>query len=343
MALGKERGQAWHYVPGFGSLADFIASDSDHSTAVYRRFDRLSSRNLLYYQSELARLEAIQDRFDIEDRRGVEDLKQADSWESIRCNARDWDTLGQAAGIASHNADTPSSTATSIDERGRRRMAIAMEIRRTIKDYQEALIRESTVLSLERPSAQTMEALSNHFHNTSSNGSSNYTILSGDSSQLYPRGMSSLHIQASDYVSLAGHQESDLLTRFLKTYCTRLFRVPASSILPQHQGDIITHLPKEQIMHYSLESVKFAASFIATSTAAILLFLPILTLDHTANLGLALNLGLIALFTFLFACAIFLMTQARRAEIFGVCAAYAAVLVVFASSGFGGAGIRVSS
>ncbi|KAI0532950.1 hypothetical protein GGR58DRAFT_488499 [Xylaria digitata] len=155
--------------------------------------------------------------------------------------------------------------------------------------------------------------------------------------------MSSLHIQASDYVSLAGHQGSDLLTRFLKTYCTRLFRVRASSILPQHQGDTITHLPKQQIMRYSLEGVMFAASFIATLTAAILLFLPILTLGHTANSGLALNLGLIALFTFLFACAIFLMTQAKRSEIFGVCAAYAAVLVVFASSDFGGGSMRVSS
>ncbi|KAI0532951.1 hypothetical protein GGR58DRAFT_506877 [Xylaria digitata] len=82
MALDKERGRAWHYIPGFGSLVDFI--------------------------SELARLEVIQDRYDIEDRRDVKDFEQANSWESIRRNVRDWDTLGQAAGISSHNTDTPA-------------------------------------------------------------------------------------------------------------------------------------------------------------------------------------------------------------------------------------------
>ena len=55
------------YVKGYPSLAAFIASDSDKSTAIYRRFDRLSARNLLYLQSELVELEAQQDALDEED------------------------------------------------------------------------------------------------------------------------------------------------------------------------------------------------------------------------------------------------------------------------------------
>ena len=46
------------YLKGYPSLAAFIASDKDKSTVIYRRFDRLSARNLLYLQSELAELEA---------------------------------------------------------------------------------------------------------------------------------------------------------------------------------------------------------------------------------------------------------------------------------------------
>jgi hypothetical protein len=50
------------------------------------------------------------------------------------------------------------------------------------------------------------------------------------------------------------------------------------------------------------------------------------------------KLGFIALFTVLFAGAIPLVTNARRAEVFGACAAYAAVLVVFVSGDLGGGG-----
>jgi hypothetical protein len=45
-------------LDGFPSLADFIASDHDRTSLVFKRFDKLAARNLLYLQSELAELEA---------------------------------------------------------------------------------------------------------------------------------------------------------------------------------------------------------------------------------------------------------------------------------------------
>jgi hypothetical protein len=80
------------YVKGYPSLADFIASDRDKSTAIYRRFDRLSARNLLYLQSELQELEARQDALDAEDLHGGLQAKKS---------ARNWQVLkkeGQATG-----------------------------------------------------------------------------------------------------------------------------------------------------------------------------------------------------------------------------------------------------
>ena len=53
--------------------------------------------------------------------------------------------------------------------------------------------------------------------------------------------------------------------------------------------------------------------------------------DHT-------KLGLIAGYTVAFAMAIGLVTKATRSEIFGSCAAYAAVLVVFVSGNLGNDG-----
>jgi len=47
------------------------------------------------------------------------------------------------------------------------------------------------------------------------------------------------------------------------------------------------------------------------------------------------KLGLIVLYTLGFALSISLISNARRAEIFGACAAYAAVLVVFVSGNLG--------
>jgi hypothetical protein len=58
-----------------------VASDPDKTTTIYRRFKRLSARNLLLLQSELAQLEALQNRYD------TEDLKRDQI--TIDCH-RDW-------------------------------------------------------------------------------------------------------------------------------------------------------------------------------------------------------------------------------------------------------------
>jgi hypothetical protein len=68
------------YAHGYPSLVAFIASDPGHSTAIYRRFDFLSARNLLHLQSELVGLEAQLRVFDQEDLRNADD----DGNESMR-------------------------------------------------------------------------------------------------------------------------------------------------------------------------------------------------------------------------------------------------------------------
>ena len=49
-------------LDGYPSLAEDISSDPDRTFLVFRRFDKLAVRNLLYLQSELAELEAMQVR-----------------------------------------------------------------------------------------------------------------------------------------------------------------------------------------------------------------------------------------------------------------------------------------
>ncbi|KAI1160100.1 hypothetical protein F5B18DRAFT_540677 [Nemania serpens] len=338
-----EKGDSkYHYVSGFGSFADFITSDEDKSTAIYSRFGRLTARDLLYYQSELAELQALQDQYDIEDAKDVEDLQKPDLGGIIRAHTRDWVTFKRSA--AGQNGPNVHPV---LDERWKRRMDLALEIRRTLREYQEALIRESTLASLPRPSRQTVTALSNYFHTRAvvphetahssqqQQTTTTYPTLTGASSKLYATGMTEAQIRLSDLVSLSRPADSDEpLTHFLKTYCSRLFRGRKEPRpLPSR---VISHLPSRQVARYSLARIQFAVSLITTFFAAALLFLPIAVLRATSSPPV--TLGLIALFVALFAVSIMLMTNARRAEVFGACAAYAAVLVVFVSGNFSGGG-----
>jgi hypothetical protein len=110
-----------HPLDGFPSLSEFIASDHDRTSLVFRRFDRLAARNLLYLQSELAELEAklvretpsrlmrmygadgvrMQDRFDAEDQSiefGDADAQEcAKSWEFFRDAAEDANNTRQGS------------------------------------------------------------------------------------------------------------------------------------------------------------------------------------------------------------------------------------------------------
>ena len=104
------------YVKGYPSLAAFIASDRDKSTSIYRRFDRLSARNLLYLQSELVELEARQDVYDAEDR----DLATHE-----KASTRNW-------GIFKEKAQETGNM------REYKRMELVMDIRASIKEYSQS-------------------------------------------------------------------------------------------------------------------------------------------------------------------------------------------------------------
>jgi hypothetical protein len=94
------------YVHGYPSLADFIASDPEHSTAIYRRFDFLSARNLLFLQSEVVELEADLRRFDQEDLRNTqtEDSDSARDFKTFHEKAKDAQS-GEAKRLKTAAAD----------------------------------------------------------------------------------------------------------------------------------------------------------------------------------------------------------------------------------------------
>ena len=80
------------YDSGYPTVAAFIASDKDSSSAIYRKYERLSARNLLNLENEIAQLQAEQDQQDVEDERRAQlgDIEAAESlerWEYIQSSS----------------------------------------------------------------------------------------------------------------------------------------------------------------------------------------------------------------------------------------------------------------
>jgi hypothetical protein len=157
----EKQADAPQYLCGFLSLAAFIATDPDQTTAIFSRYRRLGARHLLYLHSHLAELQAELDLLDREDWHGGLEHKQL---------ARNWKAFCDAS------PDTP---------RLRRKRKLLRDIGRALKRYRElrnhercanlgqdltscvgeALFYKSHLASLPPPSKRTMEAFRYHFHN----------------------------------------------------------------------------------------------------------------------------------------------------------------------------------
>lgn len=180
------------YPNGFASVAAFIARDPDNTSTIYRRFDRLTARNLLYLQSKLQSLEATQDQLDDEDLRtdDIESKRAATSWE-------DFERLAKTQGR---------------EEREKKRMEVAEQIEIAIKKYHEALLVHSEVLRLSRPADNTLKAFKQWFEPKPTRAR-----LRGHSRHILD--------DASDLVALRVPAEQDRLTKIVQIYFPWLFIV----------------------------------------------------------------------------------------------------------------------
>ena len=105
---------------GFALVASKIASDIDKTTTIYRRFDELSARNLLFYQAELAELEDLQREHDEVDR-NAKDQAATESqrdWNKFVCHASEVE-IGR------------------VQKREKDKMELAMKIRGKLEKYRK--------------------------------------------------------------------------------------------------------------------------------------------------------------------------------------------------------------
>lgn len=113
------------YLEGHADFSAYIAVDPD--LQIFRRFTRLTARNLLYLQSELASLETWFDEFDREDEQRLlvaSDDEQKDIW----LRNRNWETL---ASMASDANPTP----TDEEIRQGVKMQQILRLRKLVGEY----------------------------------------------------------------------------------------------------------------------------------------------------------------------------------------------------------------
>ena len=131
--------QGREYPTGFSEVAAFIAKDADSTTTIYRRFDRLSAKNLLYLQSRLQKLEALDYAIDNEDILNItkDAVKSSSSWEDLEKLAL-------------------------TDKRERKRLDLAKQIEETIKAYRE-LFEISFLIPIDLLSRQSLTVAKQSF------------------------------------------------------------------------------------------------------------------------------------------------------------------------------------
>lgn len=198
----------------------------------------------------------------------------------------------------------------------------------------EALVLESTILSLKSPQSRTLEAFRNVFHNIDQYGHNEFPTLGGWSANVLD--------DANDLVALRTRDKEDRLTSLLR-YCFPIFFVVGTLVL-----ELLTNTKYYQtqktdspLAYISERRLRVVVALLNVILAAVLLFGAILNLYYVTDEQK--RLGIIAGYTIAFAICVGLVTEAKSSEVFAACAAYSAVLVVFVSGSLGNPGARIGS
>ncbi|CAJ2501975.1 Uu.00g048280.m01.CDS01 [Anthostomella pinea] len=125
---------------GYATFSEFIASDPELS--IYRSFVALSSRSLLYQQSELLLLEHKLKELDDADTKSSADL-------DVLLSAKCWETFAAKAA-----AGKPHEL---------KRMETIKELQTKLKDYHETLLLQKHVLGLPKPQKRAFGAFQGLF------------------------------------------------------------------------------------------------------------------------------------------------------------------------------------
>ncbi|KKZ62127.1 hypothetical protein EMCG_03371 [[Emmonsia] crescens] len=279
---------------GYPALASWIGEDPDQATFIFRKFTRLSARNLLHLQAQVYELEKQLDDLDKETALGQDVL--------LKMSARQWESFAKY-----------SEQPGPVQER----MKLVSQITVKLKEYHEALILQSNIASLESPDTGLLKIFRRWLRREKQGGVD--SVIGGKARNM-------LGISA-DLIALKTPPEQDMLSRILQNHWPLEGK-------PRRGRDDGTR-------YYRLRHISRAVAVISTLIVIVDLVGAIVSLYYIRKPEA--RLGLIAAFTIVFGLSLRFASNAKRAEIFGASAAYAAVLVVFVSGDLGGSSTKVST
>ncbi|EPS44799.1 hypothetical protein H072_1222 [Dactylellina haptotyla CBS 200.50] len=253
------------FAPGYPSTAAIMSTDPELS--IYRRFDRLNTRNFLYYQAELMYLEAEMDKLDEEDRL----LEEPEA----KYHLRHFKELRDAK-----------------DSRTMKRRNICEDMRYLLKEYNQAMYYYKDLMNCPEPSNRVVTSIRNWRANQGD------PPIIDISEQAYDK------TYEADLMALKPPKCDDPLSIFAQNYLGRFFKKPQPAHIPN----------SENVLYYSETAIDLFVTIICTLLAIIVLVGSMTTLFFVESQGV--RLGLVWVFTFLFAISIFLMANLTKGEIF---------------------------
>ena len=309
---------------GWPLLAQHMAQTPEFES--FRRFRELNIKNLLYYQAELATLEA--------------DLKQEE-----KDDFRRDDSYARSAEMLMWSCDDPDATAEQ-----KKQVNIVLKIRKILREYNKALLQYNSLSALPQPDEYNVETLRLWIKRGFGGGASREAIRGngsaawGDINKTQGT-VSSLKRFLPMIKLLFWPDKKDLDP---KSPCRDLLRVQPCRDLDSftqwveyefmpfwhelRHGEELTSYEdrrKDQVKHYSQSTMLRFTSFVTTVVACLLptLAIAILTTAKTTRDKLLYIGG----FTAMFAIGLLWLTEAgsSRLQVFTATAAFSAVLVVF--------------
>lgn len=278
---------------GYPRLAAFNASEQNFM--LYRGFSCVHARLLLTLQSSIQSLESELDSMD----------RFHDGIESEKKRLRSLDVDSAACKDEKKDGD-------------RSREDILEELRVKVCQYDELLIKARELVSFQRPTDRDYKSVRNWFHNVAPlvADEQEYIMWKEDILTLrYGREWASF----DGLIEQMLHKIDCRLIRWL--FCTEEQKRKTSD---------------KKIYYYSPSRVSKLVNLVITAVIFLLLAAPVLSMYRLSTIKttecMFAAIGILMVFTLLFAAAMSLLTKARRHELFAASAAYCAVLVVFIGS-----------
>ncbi|KAM0724193.1 hypothetical protein Q7P37_000075 [Cladosporium fusiforme] len=237
-------------VNGYIDLAQFLARDVDNETYVFRKFERLAARNILYLQGELIKLERDAHELDEE----AKDSMDPEVHLSMRC----WADLDR-------NARDPSR------EHERRIKELADNIERKLRKYYETLMLQRDIAMLESPSPRVLTALREWMH-PSPRSPESLPNLDGRDGDMFK--------DKHDLVALRPPSDKDVLSRMLRNH----WPLP-SERLSSRNSDPFRHF-EERHLTWVVTSVSVTIAAILLTLPIVVLYF---VTNPNARLGLVIT------------------------------------------------------